>query len=163
MKNKKGFTLIELLVAVLIIGILAAIALPQYKKAVWKTRYATLYQTTNSLAKASEAYRLMAGFYTTDLTQLDINIPAQSGYKFYILSRDGTSAETWGQQIRSNSCLVYIVFSECTADNNCGRNLKVCRTYKDNCDYQFFGKICQEATGKPTPAHFSSVYEEYYY
>ena len=75
MKNKQAFTLIELLVVVLIIGILAAVALPQYQKAVIKTRYATLKNLTRSLAQAEELYYLENGQYTTDLEELIIETP----------------------------------------------------------------------------------------
>ncbi len=54
----KGFTLIELLVVVLIIGILAGIALPQYEKSVWKARLAEVYTVTNALEKSIETYIL---------------------------------------------------------------------------------------------------------
>ena len=55
---KKGFTLIEMLVVVLIIGILAGIALPQYNKAVWKARFAEVYTVVNALEKSIESYML---------------------------------------------------------------------------------------------------------
>jgi prepilin-type N-terminal cleavage/methylation domain-containing protein len=78
MQNRKtgeeGFTLIEMLVVVLIIGILAAIALPQYQAAVLKSRFATVMQNTKILKEAEERYYLINGEYTPDLTKLDISI-----------------------------------------------------------------------------------------
>ena len=61
--NKKAFTLIELLIVVLIIGILAAIALPQYQKAVEKTRLTQNIVNVRALYDALELYRLENGSY----------------------------------------------------------------------------------------------------
>ncbi|MDD7579336.1 MAG: prepilin-type N-terminal cleavage/methylation domain-containing protein [Elusimicrobia bacterium] len=88
---RQGFTLIELLVVVLIIGILASVALPQYQKAVEKTRWAEIYQAERTVAKAQEAYYLANGKYSTDFNELDITFPGikATGNSFWTDSFSG--------------------------------------------------------------------------
>ena len=72
--SNKAFTLIELLIVVLIIGILAAIAVPQYRIAVTKSRISQVVSAISSIAQAQEFYYLTNGHYTMTLKDLAIDI-----------------------------------------------------------------------------------------
>ena len=70
MQNRKGFTLIELLIVVVIIGILAAIAIPKFQNSKGKANAAALKSDLRNLSTAEEAYLFEAGVYSTDQTLL---------------------------------------------------------------------------------------------
>ena len=76
---KKGFTLIELLVVVLIIGILSSVALPQYQKAVDRSKGVEALTVAKAIADAENVYFMSNGFYdpsieNEDFSALDIEI-----------------------------------------------------------------------------------------
>ena len=78
MKNKKfnkGFSLLELLVVILIIGVLAAIALPQYQLAVDKATFASYQSTAVSLRDAYNDYVLIHDEGTKDFKDLSFSLP----------------------------------------------------------------------------------------
>ena len=99
MKNKQAFTLIELLVVVLIICILAAVALPQYQKAVIKARTVELISVLNAGQQAIDAWILENGYKDADIEDLALDIPISDTLREHftnidIMCRDAYEGES---------------------------------------------------------------------
>ncbi len=94
-KNKSGFTLLEMLVVVLIIGILAGIALPQYQKAVEKAKLTEALLNIKTIQGAAERYILAQGYPTSGYVPLkdfpDVELSGgEWASKFEYITRDFT-------------------------------------------------------------------------
>ena len=81
--SRNGFTLIELLVVVLIIGILAAVAMPQYQKAVERTRMTEAITLLDTISKAQQRSLMEVGAFVNDFSALDVAPRGASGPAYY--------------------------------------------------------------------------------
>lgn len=110
-KGLAGFTLIELLVVVLIIGILASVAMPQYNKAVEKSRATQALAILKSLYAAQETYYMANGSYATSFDELDLSVPWTGTTKWFTLGHDTRANENWSLQIYNDgmgNCAIYL-------------------------------------------------------
>ncbi len=95
LKNKKGFTLIELLIVVVIIGILAAIAIPKFGNVKEKANIAAIKSDLKALATAQEVYFAENATYTS-LATLGTAFKASAGDVVTVTASDATTFTSKG-------------------------------------------------------------------
>ncbi len=149
---KKGFTLIEILVVVVIIAILGALALPQYRRAIIKTRFSEMMTAVETAAKAQEAHYLAQGDYAQDLSLLSISYPEglptakrplydSEGRLVYITLYDDSGAEliSYRRGLLQSDSKDYRAKNMCTFPlSQAGTDYeKVCRSVTQNNDYSW--------------------------
>ena len=106
-RSRRGFTLIELLIVVVIIGILAAIAVPKFQSTKGKANAAALRADLRNLASAQEAYFFENTTYTTSIT--DLRFTTSKGVVLTVVeaTRGGWSARATHPQSFPLTCAIY--------------------------------------------------------
>jgi prepilin-type N-terminal cleavage/methylation domain-containing protein len=106
-RRTKGFTLIELLIVVVIIGILAAIAIPKFANTKEKAYIASMKSDLRNLVTAQESYFADQVTYTTSLTNLNYN--SSTGVTVTVGTATGTGWNaTASHNATTKTCGIYL-------------------------------------------------------
>ena len=105
---RKGFTLIELLIVVVIIGILAAIAIPKFATTKQKAYMATMKTDLRNLVTAQEAYFSDNQAFTNDTTALNFSASKNVSVTIDQISASGWHAKSVHALVTGHQCDIYV-------------------------------------------------------
>lgn len=114
-RAQRGFTLIELMIALVVIGILSAVALPSFLDSIRKGRRSEAFAALSSIQQAQERWRANHASYTTDLSASGLNLPSSSSAGRYGVAVN--AADNTGYTVTATA----VTGSSQAADGNCVR------------------------------------------
>lgn len=106
--RRKGFTLIELMIVVMIIGLLAAIAIPKFSSVKSKANFATMKTALRNLGQAEESYFADHGVYTAQLDSLNYTTSPEMTLTVVEATATGWSATITHPQAVPRRCAFFL-------------------------------------------------------
>ena len=152
----RAFTLIELLVVVLIIGILAAVAVPQYQKAVFKSRVTEAKVLLKTMVDAGDLWLLKTGEnILPPMDKLDVEIPAETAnWAFEFNESDGNGISASASYLPNNfgNFVIGYTSAKMTTDDFAGKWWCSSNDEQGN-------KTCQNVLGGTLIDGYDDIYE----